>query len=957
MANNTGNPIGSTAAKDLSDNAQNLDKFANGEAYEYSDRLGRKRKSLKWIEDASLAIPAIDAALRAEQQAERSKAEAGAAAAAASQSEHAAEIAQMSAGIVSSTTEGLETGKTFFSILSPKDSQVLVIYENVSGVAVDTGKRSPSAAAVDQVAKDLAERALADTSKNLFNPVDGGVVFGSRLNTATGNPIVAAEMNASGFIPVSPNQSYVISGQGDTCWYTSQQVFISGSVSTTDNRVEVSPANASFARISTSTVAPSRWLALQMEQGAIRTTYAPYGKYLAPTQAGKKTLSGEALNDDSLPSSVASFLRPSKNLFRKSAAQLGKFINGVSGTITDNATYNLTGMMPVVAGATYTGRGANGMRSGMFYDSEGHSIPGGFSATTITMTVPAGASFLRASIFAVDQDVFQFELGPGPTAYVSGSRVLRDKDGQPINLSPDPKSLSSGMYGDKSIGTPSIADRAVTPDKESWLIPSANLFRIAAATVGAFMSETGTITANSQYFYSGKIPVKASTTYTAGSDNSARSMRFTTYFAADGITVVAGGSQASLASFTTPALGVAFVVVTGWAGDVGSFRLNEGAALQEWKAWGFAIDESAGIGFPVSSPVEPIYGQWNLRETRNRLSRMLVAGSAVQLPVVSIGDSWTHLITRFTQPVVAGLRAVYGDAGVGYVSFAKATASLPNGNATFQGAITYTGAWDISVYGSSYSPDIGQVSSADAGASLRYTAAADVSTINLFAAGGTGVVRYRWGSGQWVVVDLSVLSFGFHSVSLPGWSTAAASTLDIEVVSGAPVLFGLDVQKLVKGIRWNKLGASGTRASQWAGVDATQWKAGIAALAPKLAIILHGTNDQASYSPVDHGVYLQTIITRLREVDPLMDILLISPCENGRSNTWPMSEYARVQRALAMTNKCAYLDLQNYFGDSFAQYSSTSGRPWMNADGIHPEPGIGGQTIVDALMRFLLYTL
>ena len=957
MANNTGNPIGSTASKDLSDNAENLDKFANGADYEYADRLGRKRKSLKWMEDAALAIPAIDAAMRSEQQADRSEAEAGISADAAAQSELAAEMAQVSAGIVSNIDEGLASEKKFFSILSPEGGQVLVIYENVSGVAIDTGKRTPSAAAVDQVARGLAERALADTSKNLFNPADGGVVIGSRLNTATGNPIVAAEMNTSGFISISPSHTYVISGQGDVCWYTSQQVFISGSVSTTDNRVETSPTNAGFARISTSTVAPNRWLALQMEQGSLRTAYAPYGKFLAPTQAGKKTLSGEALNDDSLPSSVASFLRPSKNLFRKSASQLGKFINGLSGTISDNATYNLTGLMPVVAGSAYTGRGVNGMRSGMFYDSDGHPIPGGFSDTTITITAPAGASFLRASIFAVDQDVFQFELGSVSTPYVSGSRVLRDKDGQPINLSPDPKSLSSGMYGDKSVGTPSIADKAVTPDKESWLIPSANLFRASTATVGAFMSETGAITANSQYFYSGKISVKPSTTYTAGSDNSVRSMRFTTYFAADGITVVAGGSQASLTGFTTPASGVAFVVVTGWAGDVGSFRLNEGAALQEWKAWGFAIDESAGIGFPLSSPVEPIYGQWNLRETRNRLSRMLVAGSAVQLPVVSIGDSWTHLITRFTQPVVAGLRAIYGDAGVGYVSFAKATASLPNGNATFQGAITYTGTWDISVYGTSYSPDIGQVSSAEVAASLRYTAAADISAINLFAVGGSGVVRYRWGGGPWTAIDLSALSFGFNSVPLPGWSASAASTVEIEVVSGTPDLFVLDVQKLAKGIRWNKLGASGTRASQWAGVDATQWKAGIAALGPKLAIILHGTNDQASYSPVDHGVYLQTIITRLREVDPLMDILLISPCENGRSNTWPMSEYARVQRTLAMTNKCAYLDLQNYFGDSFTQYSSTSGRPWMNADGIHPEPGIGGQTIVDALMRFLLYTL
>ena len=76
MANNTGNPIGSTAAKDLSDNAESLDKLLNGEAYEYTDRLGRERKSLQWMEDAALAIPAIDAALRSEQQAERSESEA-----------------------------------------------------------------------------------------------------------------------------------------------------------------------------------------------------------------------------------------------------------------------------------------------------------------------------------------------------------------------------------------------------------------------------------------------------------------------------------------------------------------------------------------------------------------------------------------------------------------------------------------------------------------------------------------------------------------------------------------------------------------------------------------------------------------------------------------------------------------------------------------------------------------
>ena len=107
MANNTGNPIGSTAAKDLSDNAQNLDKFANGNDYEYADRLGRSRKSLKWIEDAALAIPAIDAAVRSEQQAERSRDEADKSISARSQSEAARDAAQLSAGVFADKATGL----------------------------------------------------------------------------------------------------------------------------------------------------------------------------------------------------------------------------------------------------------------------------------------------------------------------------------------------------------------------------------------------------------------------------------------------------------------------------------------------------------------------------------------------------------------------------------------------------------------------------------------------------------------------------------------------------------------------------------------------------------------------------------------------------------------------------------------------------------------------------------
>lgn len=50
MAYNTGNPIGSTDPRDLSDNSENFDRFANGTAPAYEDRFGVSRKSFAGME-------------------------------------------------------------------------------------------------------------------------------------------------------------------------------------------------------------------------------------------------------------------------------------------------------------------------------------------------------------------------------------------------------------------------------------------------------------------------------------------------------------------------------------------------------------------------------------------------------------------------------------------------------------------------------------------------------------------------------------------------------------------------------------------------------------------------------------------------------------------------------------------------------------------------------------------
>ncbi|MFJ4117007.1 hypothetical protein ACIPV9_11415 [Pseudomonas psychrophila] len=169
MANNTGNPVGSTAAKDLSDNAENLDKFANGEDYEYDDRLGRSRKSLKWIEDAALAIPAIDAALRSEQQAERSEAEADRARTAQSEAETARDAAQLSAGVYVDTVAGLANtaSGSYFSVPSPEASEFLILYKNVAGMAQEID-RYPNTEKVARLSSMLGQ----SEEVSIFSVVD-----------------------------------------------------------------------------------------------------------------------------------------------------------------------------------------------------------------------------------------------------------------------------------------------------------------------------------------------------------------------------------------------------------------------------------------------------------------------------------------------------------------------------------------------------------------------------------------------------------------------------------------------------------------------------------------------------------------------------------------------------------------------------------------------------------------
>jgi len=384
----------------------------------------------------------------------------------------------------------------------------------------------------------------------------------------------------------------------------------------------------------------------------------------------------------------------------------------------------------------------------------------------------------------------------------------------------------------------------------------------------------------------------------------------------------------------------------------GTTTIQKGGSLEMIAARGSRSTLTERLDSGFNSHGLPKNGRWGtefLRETKQRLRKLSMLESS-SFCVLMIGDSWTHMQVRYSGSVASILKTTYGDAGLGWVGFSWPTGipSLINGSVDpVACTLVVTGSWSPA-YWSSTSPDIGQIESSTVGDGVTVTGPDSCSAVVLFHR-GNGAVRYRWNSGAWTNVTLSGTTL--QTVSLDS-VPAGAWTLNIEVVSGTPVLCGCDIQKTTSGVRVHRLGSTGSRTSQWAAVNASEWQSGITALAPNLVMVMHGTNEQSSYAPTTFRTHLNTILTRVRLAAPTADILLIAPCENNRvGNAWPMTDYATQTFQAAEAFSAAFVNLQPLFGLTQSDYSSVSARPWFHADLVHPAPTTGGRAIVDAVLR------
>ncbi|WP_425334084.1 SGNH/GDSL hydrolase family protein [Klebsiella pneumoniae] len=840
---------------------------------------------------------------------------------------------------------------------SPDDSALAIEVMNVAGTLTATGRKMPSYAFVEK----LPTLGKTGVHPNLVNFDDSDLEVGRRLSFTTGLTEVVSGYNTTGWIAVTPGQQLVLSVLGEIVnFYSAGKVFLSGAAQS--SRYVTVPAGASWIRAS---YQPSSvyWI---VSGSVLPASVSPFGLVVRPDHVQSVPLTALPVLT---PEYLQTFQRSGTNLFNKNSRLQGYYISE-RGTSIASAQYDASAMITVEPGKTYTSNAY--MRFVTMYGAGGAPVMElGITANTTTFTVPAGITGVRVSIAVAAVATFALAEGSAVPVYTEFKWVAPSSlpDGTPVEYMP--------KINDGAVSRTMLAGGAVSPDKTNFFTPSKNIFIAKTVTDGYYVNNnTGLLAANATYSASDYISVKPSTTYTARVKGG-RGAR-TVAFYVDANTAIAPGVAApagDVYSFTTPPTAT-LMRVSPWTADVTLFQVQEGDTATDYEAPGFVARteiDGTPITWPssgaVTTDVRPsYYGLERLRETRQRLRSMKYgkADTTARLVVGMVGDSWTHNTGRYALKVATSLWRKYhassafvadGPIGRGFCSFGGIGSSLPNGDVVWNNrAVIQAGTADVSAYGTGNGPDACQAV-LSTGTVLRFQGNETFTkgtTFTLFAEGGAGVVRHSWDSGiTWQTsIDLSELAAGLQTVLLTGKPVSGAGQLWIEVVSGPVTLYGVnEVLPDVAGVLVHKLGATGTRVQQWASIDATHWKAGIAALGLNLLGITHGTNDQTTgRSKAQYKADILTLIDRARTANPFIDILLVAPAENQRTNNpVAMSVYADALYEIARDERnVAYLDLQQWFGEKAADYASTSGRPWFASDLIHPDPDMGGYVIADA---------
>ena len=334
-------------------------------------------------------------------------------------------------------------------------------YQNVAGTLTATGRAMPSQQSVDKASKavDSGLNVLFDP---LFEVLLSNPTVGSKTHIVSGTLTAALSTNAKlGFpaIVAGPDAGAIAARRlwladcavavGDTislnviAWYANAGgrvafVFRNASGTAIGTQDLLYATGTGFNRYLRTLTVPSGAVMLDVrventanagtvELDAVFLMSAtseahptvpgrPVAPYAVPLQNNVVTTS--SIQKAAVTVDKASFFIPGVNLFDKAAVTSGYYVNYKTGNLITNASYSASDYIPVTAGQNYT---QSFSHQTAFYDANKTYISGVGAlvspSTARTLTIPAGAAYVRMSVANTALDTMQFEKGNESTSY------------------------------------------------------------------------------------------------------------------------------------------------------------------------------------------------------------------------------------------------------------------------------------------------------------------------------------------------------------------------------------------------------------------------------------------------------------------------------------------------------------------------------------------------------------
>jgi lysophospholipase L1-like esterase len=346
-------------------------------------------------------------------------------------------------------------------------------------------------------------------------------------------------------------------------------------------------------------------------------------------------------------------------------------------------------------------------------------------------------------------------------------------------------------------------------------------------------------------------------------------------------------------------------------------------------------------------------------DARERFAQWREGKAGKVLNISVIGDSYSAGQDFYLNKLVQRVVGEVGFAGPGYVGFNHGAAlGGTHFKYTRSSEKYFGGDWKVSGLGQA-SPDSRTVTGhpgawlqIDAAPTAAINTAVTQAKLLYLGNGESSELRYRWSpSENWQPLTLS--GTGVQEVPLPGTSSAADWTFKLEVVKGAPTMFGLWMSNDQNGVRVSKLAASGAASADFYHSDdrwQEQWKAVVSKIPADIYLIMLGGNDQGfGVKPEQYLQNIQGLVGMIRQIQPTASINLILRQDTSRSSAYPMSAYAQVLQPWARAQHLGYADMQCAFGPDVKRYAAAM----IGPDKIHPLPATGGKVIADYFYRLI----